>query len=112
MKGSDLLIVRHLGKSFGRHEVLRDIDLVVQKGDVTCMIGASGSGKSTFLRCINLLETPDDGHIFFFVDNTYKPLSYNRMLIRNENSDLWHHGFVPVFFGFKFHSAIENNLFF
>ena len=65
MKGSDLLIVRHLGKSFGRHEVLRDIDLVVQKGDVTCMIGASRSGKSTFRRCINLLETPDDGHIFF-----------------------------------------------
>ena len=57
--------VQHLSKSFGSHEILRDIDFSVHAGDVTSIIGASGSGKSTLLRCINLLETPSDGHILF-----------------------------------------------
>ncbi len=60
-----ILEVRHLSKSFGRNEVLRDIDFTVRPGDVTSIIGASGSGKSTLLRCINLLETPSDGEIVF-----------------------------------------------
>ena len=56
---SDMILqVNHLSKSFGSHEVLRDIDFTVNKGDVTSIIGASGSGKSTLLRCINLLEIP------------------------------------------------------
>ena len=55
--------IRHLGKSFGDHEVLKDIDFTVRRGDVTCIIGASGSGKSTLLRCINLFETPSSGEI-------------------------------------------------
>ena len=54
----NILEIRHLSKSFGTHEVLRDIDFDVKKGDVISIIGASGSGKSTLLRCINLLETP------------------------------------------------------
>ena len=58
-----VLQVQHLSKSFGSHEILRDIDFSVHAGDVTSIIGASGSGKSTLLRCINLLETPSDGHI-------------------------------------------------
>ena len=57
--------VRHLGKTFGTHEVLKDIDFDVDKGDVTCIIGSSGSGKSTLLRCINLFETPTAGEIYF-----------------------------------------------
>ena len=60
-----ILEVRHLSKSFGTHEVLRDIDFTVRPGDVTSIIGASGSGKSTLLRCINLLETPTGGEILF-----------------------------------------------
>ena len=60
-----VLQVQHLSKSFGSHEILRDIDFSVHAGDVTSIIGASGSGKSTLLRCINLLETPSDGHILF-----------------------------------------------
>jgi putative lysine transport system ATP-binding protein len=60
-----ILEIRHLSKSFGSHEVLRDIDFTVAKGDVTSIIGASGSGKSTLLRCINLLETPTSGEILF-----------------------------------------------
>ena len=64
-----LLEVRHLVKSFGSNEVLRDINFSVNEGDVTCIIGASGSGKSTLLRCINLLETPSGGEIFHHGDD-------------------------------------------
>ncbi|MCB7514077.1 amino acid ABC transporter ATP-binding protein [bacterium 210917-SL.2.15] len=60
-----ILEIRHLSKSFGTHQVLRDIDFTVRPGDVTSIIGASGSGKSTLLRCINLLETPSSGEIRF-----------------------------------------------
>ena len=60
-----ILEVRHLSKSFGNHEVLRDIDFTVAPGDVTSIIGASGSGKSPLLRCINLLETPTAGEILY-----------------------------------------------
>ena len=60
-----ILQVNHLSKSFGSHEVLRDIDFTVAKGDVTSIIGASGSGKSTLLRCINLLETPTSGEVCY-----------------------------------------------
>ncbi len=55
--------VRNIHKSFGQHEVLRGISLDAHDGDVISILGASGSGKSTFLRCINLLETPDEGEI-------------------------------------------------
>ena len=58
-----ILEVHHLGKSFGSHEILRDIDFSVRPGDVTCIIGPSGSGKSTLLRCMNLLEVPSSGEI-------------------------------------------------
>ena len=61
----NILEFRHLGKSFGTHEVLRDIDFTVKKGDVISIIGASGSGKSTLLRCVNLLETPSSGQILY-----------------------------------------------
>ena len=63
--GDTILEIRHLSKSFGTHQVLRDIDFTVEKGDVTSIIGASGSGKSTLLRCINLLETPTSGEILY-----------------------------------------------
>lgn len=55
----------HLQKQFGDHIVLRDINLSVDKGEVLSIIGASGSGKSTMLRCINLLETPTSGKILY-----------------------------------------------
>lgn len=60
-----ILKVSHLQKSFGNHAVLNDIDFEVCKGDVVSIIGASGSGKSTMLRCINLLEEPGGGAILF-----------------------------------------------
>ena len=64
-----ILQVNHLSKSFGKHEVLKDINFTVKAGDVTSLIGASGSGKSTLLRCINLLEIPTSGEILFHGEN-------------------------------------------
>ena len=64
-----ILQVNHLSKSFGKHEVLKDINFTVKAGDVTSIIGASGSGKSTLLRCINLLEIPTSGEILFHGEN-------------------------------------------
>ncbi len=65
MSSEAILEVRHLSKTFGQNEVLKDINFAVHPGDVTSIIGASGSGKSTLLRCINLLETPTGGEILF-----------------------------------------------
>ena len=65
MQGTPILSVEHLKKSFGEHEVLRDITFEVPQGDVVSIIGSSGSGKSTLLRCINFLEEPTDGWILF-----------------------------------------------
>ena len=63
--GAPLISVEGLTKSFGNNVVLKGIDFAVMPGEVVTIIGASGSGKSTLLRCMNLLETPDSGHIWF-----------------------------------------------
>lgn len=57
------IITKHVAKSFGTNEVLKDINLTVKDGQVVVIIGPSGSGKSTFLRCLNRLETPSKGKI-------------------------------------------------
>ncbi len=65
-QNSDVIIsVRELCKSFGLNPVLNGINIDINRGDVLCVIGASGSGKSTFLRCLNLLEKPTSGSIIF-----------------------------------------------
>jgi len=58
------LVVEDMHKSFGALEVLKGVSLTANEGDVIAMLGSSGSGKSTFLRCINLLETPDSGQVY------------------------------------------------
>ena len=65
MSNETIIELRHLQKSFGDHNVLTDINLSISKGEVVSVIGSSGSGKSTMLRCINLLEIPTDGDILF-----------------------------------------------
>ena len=60
-----LLEISNLKKSFDKNEVLKGIDLKVNKGDVVSILGPSGSGKTTLLRCINFLEKPDGGHLSF-----------------------------------------------
>ena len=57
------LEVKNIYKSFGKTEVLKGIDLSLEKGEVLALIGSSGSGKTTLLRCLNFLETPDKGTI-------------------------------------------------
>ena len=64
-----IIEIKHLSKAFGANVVLKEINFTVNKGDVTCIIGASGSGKSTILRCINLLETPTSGDILYHGDS-------------------------------------------
>ncbi|BCN29405.1 peptide ABC transporter ATP-binding protein [Anaeromicropila herbilytica] len=65
----NVIEIKHLNKSYGTHEVLKDIDFNVKKGEVVCIIGSSGSGKSTLLRCINLLEKPSGGMILYNEEN-------------------------------------------
>ncbi len=66
MRTNDVTIrVRGLKKDFNDVSVLKGIDIDIHKGDVVCVIGSSGSGKSTFLRCLNLLEQPTGGSIYF-----------------------------------------------
>ena len=65
MSENAVIKLSHLEKSFGDNAVLRDINLEVSKGEVISVIGSSGSGKSTMLRCINLLEIPTGGEIFY-----------------------------------------------
>lgn len=62
--GNKIIEVKNLIKSFGNHTVLNDISIDFEKGDVVCIVGPSGGGKSTFLRSLNLLETPTSGHIY------------------------------------------------
>ena len=62
---NEILRVENLKKSFGKLEVLKGISTGIQKGEVVSVIGPSGGGKSTFLRCLNLLEEPNEGRIFF-----------------------------------------------
>ena len=74
MTTNDVLIkVEGLKKAFGNNHVLKGIDSEIKKGEVVVVIGASGSGKSTFLRCLNLLEEPTGGKIFFEGTNITDP---------------------------------------
>ncbi|WP_308533844.1 amino acid ABC transporter ATP-binding protein [uncultured Peptoniphilus sp.] len=69
----EILKIENLEKTFGNNEVLKGISLDVNMGDVISIIGASGSGKSTFLRCINQLEEPTGGHIYFKGEDLTNP---------------------------------------
>lgn len=75
-----MIEVKNLKKSFGKNEVLKDINVTVKPQEVVVVIGPSGSGKSTFLRCINLLETITAGHVLIEgVDITDKNTDINKV---------------------------------
>ena len=83
MKDKTLIQINHLKKTFGSHEVLKDINLTISKGEVISIIGPSGCGKSTFLRSLNGLEHPSDGKIFFEgIDITSKKTDINMLRSR------------------------------
>jgi polar amino acid transport system ATP-binding protein len=67
------LVLEDVHKSFGKHEVLKGIDLELAPHEVVCLIGASGSGKSTLLRCVNLLEPIDQGRVVLGGDEITAP---------------------------------------
>jgi len=74
MEQNEIIIdIKKLHKSFGANHILKGIDFNVQKGEVVSIIGSSGSGKSTFLRCLNLLEWPSGGEIFYKGENVLAP---------------------------------------
>lgn len=79
-----IIEIQHLGKAFGNHKVLKDIDFKVNKGEVVSIIGSSGSGKSTLLRCINLLEKPTTGQVIYkgenILDSNHDTLNYRTKL--------------------------------
>ncbi|HWJ77994.1 MAG TPA: amino acid ABC transporter ATP-binding protein [Niallia sp.] len=79
-----IIDIQHLNKSYGSHEVLRDINFSVNKGEVVTIIGSSGSGKSTLLRCINLLEKANGGQILYhgenILDNKHDVANYRKHL--------------------------------
>lgn len=68
-----MINVKQLTKRFGDLKVLDNIDVDIERGNVICVIGPSGAGKSTFLRCLNMLETPTSGHIIFEGDDLMDP---------------------------------------
>ena len=63
--GEDLIVVKNLCKSFGSNHVLKNISTTIKKGEKVVILGRSGSGKSTFLRCLNCMEDPTSGSIIF-----------------------------------------------
>ena len=78
-----ILEIKNLKKSYGQNEVLKDISLSVKEGEVISIIGSSGSGKSTFLRSINLLESPSGGEILFHGEKVLKK-GYNLTAYREK----------------------------
>ncbi|MEM4762446.1 MAG: amino acid ABC transporter ATP-binding protein [Desulfurococcaceae archaeon] len=102
MDNEKLLIIRDLHKYYGKHHVLKGVNLEVNEGETLVIIGPSGSGKSTLLRCINLLVKPDKGKIIF--DN--EEITGKNIDVRKVREKI---GFVFQHFNLFLHlTAIEN----
>ncbi len=101
--------IKHLGKSFGNIEVLRDINFTMEKGEVLAIIGSSGSGKTTLLRCINFLETPNQGQMILdgkILLDTKDPATMAKKEIRKKTL---HFGMVFQSFNlFPQYTALKN----
>ena len=104
-----ILELRHIRKSFGHTEVLKDINLTMEKGQALTLIGSSGSGKTTLLRCLNFLEQPDSGEIIVNGENL---LEGGAAVFRNEQElrrKRLHFGLVFQSFNlFPQYTALEN----
>ncbi|TWG66680.1 arginine ABC transporter ATP-binding protein ArtR [Bacillus subtilis] len=85
-----MIKVEKLSKSFGKHEVLKNISTTIAEGEVVAVIGPSGSGKSTFLRCLNLLEKPNGGTITIKDTEITKPKT-NTLKVREKIGMVFQH---------------------
>jgi len=83
--------VKHLSKSFGEVEVLKDINETIDKGEKVVIVGPSGSGKSTFLRCLNLMEKPTSGDIFFEGENITQANEHEMNKLRQRMGMVFQH---------------------
>lgn len=103
-----MISIKNLHKSFGSSEVLKGIDLQVNKGETAVIIGPSGSGKTTLLRCINLLETPNEGSIAIgkseILFNGHKKISNSEILALRKQTGMVFQGFYL----FPHMTVIEN----
>ncbi len=104
-----ILEVRSLSKSFGKVEVFDDISFSLEKGSVMAMIGASGSGKTTMLRCLNFLETPDEGQILVNGECIYDALDSSTHQEKDIRHKRLHFGLVFQSFNlFPQYTALRN----
>lgn len=86
-----MIDVKHLSKSFGEVEVLKDISETIEKGEKVVIVGPSGSGKSTFLRCLNLMERPTEGDIFFEGENITQANEHEMNKLRQRMGMVFQH---------------------
>ena len=86
-----ILETRNLKKSFGKLEVLKGISTQIRRGEVVSIIGPSGGGKSTFLRCLNLLETPEEGEILYKGENVLNHKKMNIAKYRQKMGMVFQH---------------------
>lgn len=98
-----MLEVKKLKKKFGKNEILKGIDLVIEKGDRVAIIGPSGCGKSTFLRCLNMIEPPTSGKVIFEGKDLTNP-NTNLYLVREKI------GMVFQQFNLFPHLTVEKNI--
>lgn len=90
MKNNELVVIKNLHKKFGENEVLKGISTTIYQGDVLCLVGPSGGGKSTFLRTLNLLEVPDEGEIIF-EDKNILDKKVDQNLVRRDIGMVFQH---------------------
>lgn len=87
---TEILRVTGLSKSFGQHEVLHNVSMSAKKSDIICLIGSSGSGKSTFLRCLNFLEKPSEGKLSLNGQTIeLKHNNHNELVVRSKSQLRW-----------------------
>lgn len=100
-----MIRLQNITKSFGKHEVLKGIDLTVNKGEVVVILGPSGSGKTTLLRCINYLEKPNDGEVSIgdFTVNCKRPAKKDVVALRKKTAMVFQQYNL-----FKHKTALEN----
>ena len=104
-----MLEVRHIGKSFGHTEVLKDISFSMERGEALAIIGSSGSGKSTLLRCLNFLERPERGNILVEGKKIFDAADTKEQSEREIRKKRLHFGLVFQSFNlFPQYTALEN----